>query len=104
MNVWIRLRTLFGRWRCRERACGLVGRLGDDFEAGVRLAVQARAGLLPSLGFSATGGRTYATTIPDGADSTGLAPFAVGDRLLRRPAHRGHIAGSGPWRHHRLSR
>jgi outer membrane protein len=34
---------------------------------------EARAGLLPSLGFSATGGRTYATTIPDGADSYTLS-------------------------------
>jgi outer membrane protein TolC len=34
---------------------------------------EARAGLLPSLGFSATGGRTYATTIPDGANSYTLS-------------------------------
>lgn len=34
---------------------------------------EARAGLLPSLGFSATGGRTYATTIPDGTDSYTLS-------------------------------
>jgi outer membrane protein TolC len=34
---------------------------------------EARAGLLPSLEFSATGGRTYATTIPDGADSYTLS-------------------------------
>jgi outer membrane protein len=34
---------------------------------------EARAGWLPSLGFSATGGRTYATTIPDGADSYTLS-------------------------------
>jgi outer membrane protein len=34
---------------------------------------EARAGLLPSLGFSATGGRTYATTIPNGANSYSLS-------------------------------
>ena len=34
---------------------------------------EARAALLPSLGFSATGGRTYATTIPDGANSYTLS-------------------------------
>lgn len=34
---------------------------------------EARAGLFPSLGFSATGGRTYATTIPDGANSYTLS-------------------------------
>jgi TolC family type I secretion outer membrane protein len=33
---------------------------------------EARAGLLPTLGFSATAGRTYATTIPDGASSYSL--------------------------------
>jgi len=34
---------------------------------------EARGALLPSLGFIATGGRTYATTIPDGADSYSLS-------------------------------
>ncbi|HEX6106946.1 MAG TPA: TolC family protein [Gemmatimonadales bacterium] len=34
---------------------------------------EARAGLLPSLQFGATGGRTYATTIPDGANSYTLS-------------------------------
>ena len=34
---------------------------------------EARANLLPSLTLSATGGRTYATTIPDGANSYNLA-------------------------------
>ena len=38
--------------------------------AGVR---EARSALLPSLQFSATGGRTYATTIPDGANSYSLS-------------------------------
>ena len=33
----------------------------------------ARAGLLPSLNLSATGGRTYATTIPNGANSYNLS-------------------------------
>jgi outer membrane protein len=39
-------------------------------QAGIR---EARAGLLPSLGFTATGGRTYASTIPDGSDSYSLS-------------------------------
>ncbi len=34
---------------------------------------EVRAGLLPSLGFTATGGRTYATTIPNGANSYTLS-------------------------------
>jgi outer membrane protein TolC len=34
---------------------------------------EARAGLLPSLNLSATGGRTYATTIPNGANSYNLS-------------------------------
>ncbi|HUR94496.1 MAG TPA: TolC family protein [Gemmatimonadales bacterium] len=34
---------------------------------------EARANLLPSLNLSATGGRTYATTIPDGANSYNLS-------------------------------
>ena len=34
---------------------------------------ETRAALFPSLGFSATGGRTYATTIPDGANSYTLS-------------------------------
>jgi TolC family type I secretion outer membrane protein len=34
---------------------------------------QARAALLPSLNLSATGGRTYATTIPNGANSYNLS-------------------------------
>ncbi len=38
--------------------------------AGVR---EVRSNLLPRLGFVATGGRTYATTIPDGADSYNLS-------------------------------
>ena len=42
--------------------------------AAARAAVgEARAEMLPSLGFSATGGRTYATTIPDGANSYTLS-------------------------------
>jgi outer membrane protein TolC len=44
-----------------------------DVEAARAGIGEARAGLLPSLGFSATGGRTYATTIPDGADSYTLS-------------------------------
>ena len=34
---------------------------------------EARGALFPSLGFSATGGRTYATTIPNGASSYSLS-------------------------------
>jgi outer membrane protein len=34
---------------------------------------ETRAALLPSLGFSATAGRTYATTIPNGANSYSLS-------------------------------
>ncbi|HYC32482.1 MAG TPA: TolC family protein, partial [Gemmatimonadales bacterium] len=34
---------------------------------------EARSALLPSLQFGATGGRTYATTIPDGANSYTLS-------------------------------
>ena len=34
---------------------------------------EARANLLPSLNFTATGGRTYATTIPNGANSYNLS-------------------------------
>ena len=34
---------------------------------------EARANLLPSLNLSATGGRTYATTIPNGANSYNLS-------------------------------
>jgi outer membrane protein len=42
--------------------------------AAARAAIgETRAALLPSLGFSATGGRTYATTIPDGANSYTLS-------------------------------
>ncbi|CAN5706327.1 TolC family protein [soil metagenome] len=44
-----------------------------EVEAARAGITEARAGLLPSLGFSATGGRTYATTIPDGADSYTLS-------------------------------
>jgi outer membrane protein len=40
-----------------------------DAEAARAQIGQARASLLPSLNLSATGGRTYATTIPDGANS-----------------------------------
>ena len=40
-----------------------------EVEAALAGMTEARGALLPSLGFSATGGRTYATTIPDGANS-----------------------------------
>jgi outer membrane protein len=44
-----------------------------DVEAARAAIGETRAALLPSLGFSATGGRTYATTIPDGANSYSLS-------------------------------
>lgn len=44
-----------------------------EVEAALAGVTEARGALLPSLGFSATGGRTYATTIPDGADSYSLS-------------------------------
>ena len=44
-----------------------------EVEAALAGVTEARGGLLPSLGFSATGGRTYATTIPDGANSYTLS-------------------------------
>jgi outer membrane protein TolC len=40
-----------------------------EVEAALGGVTEARGALLPSLGFSATGGRTWATTIPDGANS-----------------------------------
>ena len=44
-----------------------------EVEAAHAGITEARGALLPSLGFSATGGRTYATTIPDGASSYTLS-------------------------------
>ena len=44
-----------------------------DIEAALGGVTEARGALLPSLGFNATGGRTYATTIPDGANSYSLS-------------------------------
>jgi outer membrane protein len=44
-----------------------------EVEASLAGITEARGALLPSLGFSATGGRTYATTIPDGANSYTLS-------------------------------
>ena len=44
-----------------------------EVEAARAAIGETRAALLPSLGFSATGGRTYATTIPDGANSYTLS-------------------------------
>ena len=44
-----------------------------EVEAARSGITEARGALLPSLGFSATGGRTYATTIPDGANSYSLS-------------------------------
>jgi outer membrane protein len=44
-----------------------------EVEAALAGVTEARGALLPSLGFSATGGRTYATTIPNGANSYSLS-------------------------------
>jgi outer membrane protein TolC len=44
-----------------------------EVEASLAGITEARGALLPALGFSATGGRTYATTIPDGANSYTLS-------------------------------
>jgi outer membrane protein TolC len=44
-----------------------------EVEASLAGVTEARGALLPSLGFSATGGRTWATTIPDGASSYTLS-------------------------------
>ena len=44
-----------------------------EVEAAGAAIGETRAALLPSLGFSATGGRTYATTIPNGANSYSLS-------------------------------
>jgi outer membrane protein TolC len=44
-----------------------------EVEAALAGVTEARGALFPSLGFSATGGRTYATTIPDGANSYSLS-------------------------------
>jgi outer membrane protein TolC len=44
-----------------------------EVEAALSDVTEARGALFPSLGFSATGGRTYATTIPNGANSYSLS-------------------------------
>jgi outer membrane protein len=44
-----------------------------EVEAALAGVTEARGALFPSLGFSATGGRTYATTIPNGANSYTLS-------------------------------
>jgi outer membrane protein TolC len=44
-----------------------------EVEAALAGVTEARGALFPSLGFSATGGRTYATTIPNGANSYSLS-------------------------------
>ncbi len=59
-------------------AAALVGRpdlaaARSDAEAARAGIGEARSALLPSLNFSATGGRTYATTIPDGDNSYTVA-------------------------------
>ena len=45
----------------------------SEVEAALAGVTEARGALFPSLGFSATGGRTYATTIPNGVNSYTLS-------------------------------
>ena len=65
--------------------------LSNSSARGLELAAETRgAGALDGLTVRA--GYTWLRTrilAADGAGVTGLAPFEVGDRLLRRPAHRG---------------
>ena len=67
--------------------------LSNSNARGIELALSARAsGALEGL--SMRGGYTWLQTrilAADGVDVTGLAPFTVGDRLLRRPAHRAFL-------------
>ena len=65
--------------------------LSNSSARGLELAAEARGtgaldGLTVRAGYTWLGTRILAA---DGVDVTGLAPFEVGDRLLRRPAHRG---------------
>jgi outer membrane receptor protein involved in Fe transport len=61
--------------------------LSNSRARGLELSAGAR---MPN-GFAFRGGYTYLETeilAADGVSETGLAPFVVGDRLLRRPRHR----------------
>lgn len=67
--------------------------LSNSKARGVEISAGARAtGALEGL--SIRGGYTWLETrilAADDADVTGLAPFEVGDRLLRRPTHRAFV-------------
>ena len=80
-------RTLAGASRYRS------DNLSNSRARGVELSAAARgAGHL--AGFTIKGGYTWLATeilAADGVSVTGLAPFEVGDRLLRRPGHRGFV-------------
>lgn len=70
--------------------------LSNSNARGVELSIGARgSGALD--GVSVRGGYTWLDTeilAADGADVTGLAPFDVGDQLVRRPTHRGFLDAS----------
>ncbi len=88
----------------RPRARGPSGpRRGRGPKPRPRAQISRRAlGLLPSLGFTANAGRTYATTLPDGANSYNLGTRAHHPALQRaftpvrspRRAVRGRGGGS----------
>lgn len=64
--------------------------LSNSRARGVELSAAARIG----AGLAVRGGYTFLATkilAADGASDTGLAPFVVGDRLIRRPNHRGFV-------------
>jgi outer membrane cobalamin receptor len=67
--------------------------LSNSKARGIELSAEARAtGAWTGLAIRA--GYTWLETeilAADGIDVTGLDPFAVGDRLLRRPRHRGFV-------------
>jgi outer membrane receptor protein involved in Fe transport len=62
--------------------------LSNSRARGIEVAASIRTG----AGLTVRGGYTWLDTeilAADGVDGTGLAPFEVGDALLRRPRHRG---------------
>lgn len=80
-------RTLAGASRYRS------DNLSNSRARGVELSAIARGhgsveGLTIKAGYTWLGTEILAA---DGIDATGLAPFKVGDRLLRRPRHRGFV-------------
>ena len=70
--------------------------LSNSEARGVELSAEAR-GTGALEGFAIKGGYTWLDTkilAADGIPVTGLAPFEVGDPLLRRPRHRGFVDAS----------